>query len=117
MSVDRRAAEEAYRLALEQELRPGGASAADRDHGLEAAWVRRLAGTRLADGDASLSLRADGSYRARFAERPERGTWSITSCVGRASLMLRPRGGAVYGYILTHDGGGVALNGRPHAAE
>ena len=115
MSSSRRTAEEEHRTSVERSLRPEGAGEADRDHGLEEAWRRHLAGRALEGDDGHLHLAAEGTYRARFPDGMEHGAWGITSCVGRASLMLTPDGGTPYGYILTREGGAVALNGRVHA--
>lgn len=114
MSTSRRVAAEEHRQGVERALRPDGARERDRDHGLEQAWRRRLAGRTLESDDGHLCLAAEGDYRARFADGDEEGRWGITSCVGRASLMLTPDGDATYGYILTRAGGAVALNGRVH---
>lgn len=112
MSPDRRSSEEALRRKTERELRPDGPREADRDHGLESAWSRRLAGAALRRGEDLIRLGADGRYTARFADGTESGTWRITSCVGRASLMLNPGDGRDYGYLLRRSAAGVELNGR-----
>lgn len=59
-------------------------------------------------------LFSDGRYRAQFSEETEAGTWTLTSCVGRVSLMLAPGKGASYGFILRRDGRKVVLNEDDH---
>lgn len=112
MSPDRRSSEEALRRRTERELRPDGPREADRDPGLESAWRRRLAGAALRRGQETLTLGHDGGYTARFADGRESGAWHLTSCVGRASLILAPGDGPDYGYLLRRAGEAVELNGR-----
>jgi hypothetical protein len=106
------------RLRELRRLREDPTAEADRDHGLERAWGRRLAGrTLVAVGAANgrLELLEGGGYRRAWGDGArEAGIWTLTSSVGRVSLLLHPEGGAVYGHLLTRDAAGVALNGEPH---
>lgn len=106
------------RLRELRRLREDPTAETDRDHGLERAWRRRLAGVMLAPIGAAtgrLELLERGGYRRAWEDGArEAGRWKLTSSVGRVSLLLHPEGGALYGHLLTRVAGGVALNGEPH---
>jgi hypothetical protein len=105
------------RLRELRRLRADPGAEADRDRGLEGAWRARLAGVVLAPpgpGPGRLELHAAGGYlRAWVDGAGEAGRWSLTSCVGRVSLLLHPDGGEAYGLVLTRVDGGIALNDEP----
>ena len=103
------------RIARLSPLRTPPFREADRDGGLERAWVRRLCGSCLRAAGGELELASDHSYSRVAGHTREIGAWSIWSNVGRACLMLSPGEHSDYGYVLElRDDGGVNLNGAPY---
>jgi hypothetical protein len=108
----RRREAEAARIQQLRDLREPPFQERDRDPGLEDAWQRRLAGCELVGADGVMRLRANGTYTLDN----EFGEWAVWSNVGRAALMLRPRGAERgYGYVVSREAGHrVGLNGEPY---